>query len=444
MQEVEIREKETDFVLSKEFQVSFSSSILREALAAKLKEKQKSARLPGFREGQVPFFIIEKKYKSAALASATREKAESIVEEIVAPYKSRLVGRAEIKDFNGAEENIVSFSVEFELFPQFEMPDFSKVEIEHYSVEVPEKEIDEQIELLAKSRREIDSTFDGKSAKEGDLVKIDFESRVNGEIHEDGDAKDMEFELGAGNFLKDFEDNIIGSNTGDCLEFTVNFPQDYRAVPEVAGKSSIVKLLVKGVKRYGPMPKIDDEFAAKYGCKDLNEMRYRVSELIREAISRESLVLSKMRLFDQLEKVLSFDVPKSLMQRELSVLQSNQDLKKYLNLSNEEYETYCQRLALRKLRIGIMISEYAKENGVKVDDKEFQRHVLSQMEKYPDRKSEVVEYYRQNAASWYSSALEEKTVRQILAEKVKLIDVEKTSNEVRQIIEDFQASAAER
>lgn len=444
MSEVKIEEKQSNSKLSKEFHVSFPQSILRDSVSSKLKAKQKSAKLPGFREGQVPFFIIEKKYKDPVLAEAIREKVESIVEEIVAPHKGNLVGRADIKGFKSSEGGGVSFSVVFELFPQFDMPDFQKIEIEHYTIEVPQSEIDEYLQLVARDRRQIESSFDGKGAKLGDILVIDFESRINDEIHKNGSANDMEFELGSGRFLKEFEDNLVGANKGQELKFHLTFPSDYDVVPEVAGEKSAVKVLVKDIKRYGPAPSVDDELASRYGCKDLSELRYRVGEIIRGAINKDAFLVNKMKLFDSLEHMLSFEVPEGLVAKEVQALLGNAELREHLGFSDADYEAYCKRLALRKLRIGIMISDYARLNGIKVDEREFQSHVLSQVEKYPDKKAEIVEYYKNNASSWYSVSLEEKAVKQILSERVSLVDVEKTSREIRQIIEEFQRTASAR
>jgi trigger factor len=444
MLEVKIEEKELNSKLSKEFHVSFSHSILRETVSRKIKAKQKSAKLPGFREGQVPFFIVEKKYKDSALSEAIKEKAEAVVEEIVAPYKNNLVGRADIRNFKSSEENGVSFAVVFELFPQFEMPDFQKIEIEHYTIEVPKEEIEGYLNLIVKDRRQFDQNFDGKNAKTGDLLVIDFESRIDGEIHKNGSATDMSFELGSGALLKDFEDKLVSCSKGEELEFNITFPADYNLAPEIAGKTSKVNVRVKDVKRYEPAPAIDDELASKYGCKDLSELRYRVGEIIRNAIYKDAFLVNKMKLFDQLEHMLSFEVPEGLFKKEMQGLLDNAELKQHLSFSDEEYKSYCEKLALRKLRIGIMISDYARLNGIKVDEKEFQRHVLSQVEKYPDQRAEIIEYYKNNASSWYSSSLEEKSVRQIISERVSLIDVEKTSSEIRQIIEEFQKVGARR
>lgn len=444
MLEVKIEEKELNSKLSKEFHVSFPYSILREAISRKIKAKQKSAKLPGFREGQVPFFIVEKKYKEPALSEAIKEKAETIVDEIVAPYKTSLVGRADVKNFKSSEEAGVSFSVVFEIFPQFEMPDFQTIEIEHYTIEVPQEEVDEYLNLIVKDRRQLDQAFDGKGAKEGDVLVIDFESRIDGQIHKDGSATDMVFELGRSTLLKDFEDKLVDSSKGDKLEFNITFPKDYSSVPEIAGKTSEVKVHVKDIKRYGPPPAIDDELASKYGCKDLNELRYRVGEIIRNAIYKDAFLINKMKLFDQLEHMLSFEVPDGLFKKEAQALLSNAELKQHLNLSDEAYKAYCEKLALRKLRIGIMISDYARLNGIKVDEKEFQSHVISQVEKYPDQRAEIMEYYKNNASNWYSASLEEKAVKQIISERVSLIDVEKTSSEIRRAIEEFQKAATSR
>ncbi len=435
--EISIEEKDSSSPLVKEFFVSFSHSVLKDIINSKLKEKQKVAKLPGFRDGQVPFFVIEKKYKDAILSEAIKEKAEEAVEQVTKPYRNDIVGKAEIKNFKNAQETGVEFEVSFEIFPKFEMPDFEKIEMEQYSIEVSEKDTEEQLKAIALNRREFDQNFDGRNACKGDLVTLDFESEVEGKVHRHGSAKNYKCEIGKGTLLEAFENKLIGVSKGDSLEFEMKFPEEYELVREIAGKNAHVKVTVYDVQRFGPTPEVNDAFAQHYGCKDVSELKYRVSEIVREGIERDLFVISKTKLFDALENLLSFEVPLGLFHREYESLKKNQALRDQLGYSEEEHDKYCKKLALRKLRIGILIADYAKVNNIKISEQEFQDHVMSQIERQPEKRMEILEYYKNNASSWYSASIEEKVVRQILFQKVCLIDVEKTTGEMREVIEEF-------
>jgi len=432
-----IQERNSDTPLTKEFFVSFSHSILKDTVNFKLKEKQKVAKLPGFRDGQVPFFVIEKKYKESVLADSIREKVEEVIENVTQPYKGEIVGKAEVRNFKNIPEKGVEFELCFETFPKFEMPSFDQITIDQYSIEVAEQDLSEQLKVIALNRREFDQNFDASNAKEGDLVTIDFESKLDGVIHRHGSAKNYKCEIGKGALLKEFEENLIGIGKGESKEFEMRFPESYDLVKEVAGKVTKVRVVVHDVQRYLPAPEINDAFANYYGCKDLSELKYKVSEITREGIEKDLFLINKTKLFDALENLLNFEVPVRLLQAEYESLKNNAALKEQLGYSEEQYEQYCKKLSLRKLKIGIMIADYAKLNNIKISEQEFQNHVMSQIEKHPDRKSEILEYYKNNAANWYSAAVEEKVVKQILSAKVKLCEVEKTSAEMRQIVSDF-------
>jgi trigger factor len=435
--EIFVEEKSSNSPLVKEFFVSFPHSMLKDIINSKLKEKQKVAKLPGFRDGQVPFFVIEKKYKDAILAEAIKEKAEEAVEQVTKPYRNDIVGKAEIKNFKNTQETGVEFGVFFEVFPKFEMPSFEKIEIEQYSIEVSDKDTEEQLKAIALNRREFDQSFDGRNASKGDLVTLDFESEVDGKVHRHGSAKNYKCEIGKGTLLEAFENKLIGASKGDSLAFEMQFPEDYELVKEVAGKNAHVKVTIHDVQRFGPTPEINDDFAQHYGCKDVNELKYRVGEIVREGIERDLFVMNKTKLFDALENLLNFEVPLGLFDREYESLKKNQALKDQLGYSDQEHDRYCKKLALRKLRIGILIADYAKINNIKISEQEFQDHVMSQIERQPEKRMEILEYYKNNASAWYSASIEEKVVKQILSQKVGLIEADRTTGEMKEIIEEF-------
>ncbi len=437
MSEISVEEKASGTSLAKEFFVSFSHNVLKELINTKLKEKQKVAKLPGFRDGQVPFFVIEKKYKDSVLNEAIKDKAEEVLENITKPYKGDIVGRAEIKNFKSLPEKGVEFGVVFEVFPKFEMPQFDKIEIEHYSVEISEQDIEDQLKSITLNRREFDLTFDGRNAAKGDLITIDFESKVDGKTHKHGSVQQYKCEIGKGSLLEAFEEKLVGLSKGDSISFEMQFPNDYDLVQEIAGKFASVDVVVHDVQRFGPAPQIDDEFAQYYGCKDVNELKYRVGEIAREGIERDLFVINKTKLFDALENMLNFEVPAELLKKEYESLQNNATLKSQIGYADSEYNQYCQKLAFRKLRIGILIADYAKINNINVSEQEFQAHVMLQIEKQPDKRSEILAYYKENASSWYSATIEEKVITQILSQKVRLIDTDKTIHEMKEIILAF-------
>jgi trigger factor len=437
MSEIFVEERVSNSPLVKEFFVSFPHGILKDLINSKLKEKQKVAKLPGFRDGQVPFFVIEKKYRDSILAEAIKEKAEEAVEQVTSPYRNDIVGKAEIRNFKNTQEKGVEFGVFFEIFPKFEMPAFEKIEIEQYCIEVSEKDTEEQLRAIALNRREFDQNFDGRNAIKGDLVTLDFESEVDGKVHKHGSAQNYKCEIGKGTLLEAFENKLVGASKGDSLEFEMKFPEEYELVREIAGKNAHVKVRVHDVQRFGSTPEVNDDFAQHYGCKDVSELKYRVSEIVREGIEKDLFIINKTKLFDALEDLLSFEVPLGLFEKECESLKKNQALKDQLSYSEEEHDKYCKKLALRKLRIGILIADYAKLNNIKISEQEFQDHVVSQIEKQPDKKMEILEYYKNNASSWYSASIEEKVVKQILSQKVCLIEADKNTQEMKEVIEEF-------
>lgn len=429
-----------DESLEKHLRVVISAKEIESKVSEELATIAKTANLPGFRVGKAPVSILKNKYGAAIYDDATRKTIESTVDEIVKEREYNVVRSPRIDDLVREEGKDLEFTIIVEIVPTFDMPDLSKVSIEKPVVEPSKKEIDNGIEELRKRSAVHSKTTKGK-AVDGDMTVIECRGYIDDKEFEGGHVVDHELVLGSKSFIPGFEEQLVGSKAGDKVEVKVSFPEDYHA-KELAGKPAIFKTEVKEV-RQKEEAKIDAEFAKKYGADSVDALRDIIKNNLAESFAESVSTLLKMRLFDELENKLSFDVSDSMIEQELTQLKAQAgDLKESEELkdkSEKEVDEYFRTIALRRVRAGLYLAEYAKKNGIQVEQKDLEAEIYKQARKFPGQEQMVFDFYSKNPQMLQSlngSIIEEKAVNVILDNVVTLKDKKVSMDELEKILED--------
>lgn len=401
------------------------AKVITDQINSELKKAAKTAKMDGFRVGKVPVHMLKKRYEPSIRMDVVRQSVNDAIDEVIKKNELNIATDPAIEDLKSEADKDLEFTLKFELLPDIELPDFSKISIEKPILEVEEKDIDEQIKRMADFSKSFDKESKAKSAK-GDQVTIDAVGYVDGEAFEGGKLDDHRLILGSGAFIPGFEDQLIGVKAGEDVLVKVDFPKDYHA-DDLAGKPSEFKVQVKAVHK-PKTPKIDDEFAKKFKCETLEELKGKIKENIASMYDEPIHVNMKMDLFDKLEKELKFDVPKSLIDREVGILKS-QTQESGLNdeeiegKTEEEKEAYFNKLALRRVRIGLALAEYVKKKSLQISEDDVRQAIMEQARNYPGQEREVFEFFQKDPRAIESlkgPIMEEKGVTEIFANEVKL------------------------
>ena len=211
----------------------------------------------------------------------------------------------------------VKFTLKFELMPEFKMPEFSSISIEKPVLNIEKKDIDESSQRLLEMNKDFTAVDNKTKAIKGDQVVIDFEGFVNNEAFAGGKAENHNLELGSGQFIPGFEDQLIGKKTGDKVDVKVNFPSEYHSA-DLASKEALFKVTIKEVLR-GKISKLDDDFAKKINFKNKQDLLSNLEKQLKKAYDAPVRTILKMRLFDQLEDLLKFEIPQTLFKREFDI-----------------------------------------------------------------------------------------------------------------------------
>ena len=389
---------------------AFMLTIPAEDIDARVEQEVKriapQVRMPGFRPGKVPPNLIKKMHGESlqrdALSSAVQAGVQRLLEEqnLRPAMQPEVELKAEYEPGKDAEVH-----VRLEALPDIKLPDLSGLALERLTVEADEKAVDAQIGQLLQSNKGWKDAPKGRKAESGDLVVMDFEGKVDGVPFDGGKGEDMSVEIGSGRLIPGFEDQLVGAKAGDKREVKVTFPADYPA-ENLKGADAVFDVEVKGI-RVADEAKADDDFAKSLGLDSLDKLK----EILRDQQSQELNALTrthmKRRLLDQLAERCDFEAPKSMVEAEYqNIMQQlrheashEPDPKAALAEIEKEAEDY-HRIAERRVRLGLLLSEIGAANGVQVTDSEMSRLIAQAASQYQAKdRDRFIQYVQQDPSA---------------------------------------------
>jgi len=302
--------------LKREYKLILSAQELDDKVTEKLKEAQPEVELKGFRKGKVPLPLLKKQFGQRVLGEAMQESVDEAMKAHFEEQGVRPAAEPNVKMANDdwKEGDDVEVDLSYEALPDIPEVDLSQVKVERLVVKPDEAAVDEALKSLAENAQDFEDRDDGAAAEDGDQVVIDFVGRIDGEVFEGGSAEDYPLTLGAGSFIPGFEEQLVGAKAGDETAVTVNFPEDYQA-EQLAGKEAVFDCTVKAVKAPKPA-EIDDALAQKYGAEDLEALKTQIRERLEQEYSGAARAILKRQVLDQLDEMVSFDLPPSMVETE--------------------------------------------------------------------------------------------------------------------------------
>jgi len=413
-----------DEALEKHFRVVVPAKELEKSISDEIQSIAPTVKMQGFRPGKVPVSFIQKKYGASIRSDAINKEVRDAIDKILKDKKIKTISSPSI----ATEGKDLEFTIKMELFPEIKTPDFKKVKIEKPVVKVSDKDLDEHLKKVAAANVVFTKESKTKAAK-GDQVTIDFIGFLKGKPFDGGAMEGHKLVLGSNSFIPGFEDQLIGAKTGDDVTVKVTFPEQYQS-KDLAGKETEFKVKVHFVHK-SEEPKIDDEFAKKLGTKDLEDLKTRSREMLAAAFDGEILTMLKMRLFDHLEKELDFEVPASMLEREFQMIKSQSDQSLASQPDGEEggkkkkddkkLEESYRRIALRRVRIGLLLADYAEKHKIQLTQDDMRAALLAQARMFPGQEQMIIDYYTKNPnaiESLKGPIIEDKAVKSLLEKDI--------------------------
>jgi trigger factor len=421
--------------LRREFRITVGVTDLDNKLMTRLESMKGQINIKGFRPGKVPVAHLKKTYGKAMMGEIVQEAVaeagqKAVEERSLKPAMSpqiQMVSTVE-KVVEGAEDLIFTLGVD--LMPDFTPTDLSAITLVRPVADVTDDNVQESLKKLASQQRTFEPKGDGAAAVDGDQLTIDFVGKIDGIPFEGGTAENSQLILGSGSFIPGFEDQLKGAKAGDAREVNVNFPDNYPAA-HLAGKFATFGVTVKEVMR-GVDAEVDDSLAMKLGLDSLDKLRDAARAQLEAEHLRASRAHLKRALLDALDASHSFDLPPAMVEAEFRQIwnQVEQDIKSG-NLADEdktksedELQAEFRRIAERRVRLGLLLSEIGRINGIQVTQEELNRAVVAQARQYPGQEQRIFEIYRNNpdAVAQLRAPIFEDKVVDFLTGQVKIDD----------------------
>lgn len=341
---------------------------------------QQRAKLPGFRPGKAPASIIRKQFAGDIRKQVLETLIPRYLEKQFEAENLKVVGQPDITEVHLEAGEPLRFKAEFEVVPAIELQDYKGLTVPYHDPELTDDDIHKRIEELRQQKAEFVNE-DPRPVQDGDFAVLALES-LSGV---DGPAvkqDEMTLEVGGGDTLEGFSENLRGMSPGEEKEFDVRYPDDY-GQPKLAGKTVRFRAHVKGIRRK-ELPELNDDFAQDLGdYRTVDELREAVRKSLFAQRQFEAQREAKDKLVEKLVDLHDFPVPEAFVDRQIQnrVEQRVRALAeqgvdpKTLQLDWKKVKESQRDKALREVKASMLLSRISEREAIAAMRDEVDREV---------------------------------------------------------------------
>ena len=388
-------------------------------------------RVDGFRKGKVPANILRQRFGASAKSDAATEMVSETLEDALKDADVSPAAQPSLTNIDTENSQNLIYTLEFEVYPEIKLNSLSSLKIDQVASKVTEEDEERALQDLQARSTEYKSVK--RKSKDGDRLIIDFEGLMDGESFEGGAAEGFEIILGRGSMIEGFEKGLIDVAPGKTVEVNATFPEDYH-VENLAGREALFKVKINEVG--SPIElKRDDEFAKKFGEKDFESMKSRMSSQMKLELDSRLVQQNKDTAFSALLEANDFEVPEGSVSSEALRLQQDMESrmeqqgmpskgKLPAEMFNEE--------AVRRVKLGLLINKIATDSEITAE-KDLVDAKLNEMSlQYGESAQQMIDWYNTDPSRLANieSIVVEDLVAKHIAEKAKVTSTDKTFLEI--------------
>ena len=385
--------------LKRAYHITIPADELDEKVDAKLREAQPEVEMKGFRKGKVPLALLKKQFGTRLLGEAMQEAVDGAMSQHLEETGDRPAAQPQVamvgEEWKEGDDVVVSMA--YEKLPEIEEPDLSGLQLEKMVVKADDASVEEALQGLADQAK----SFEDKegAAEQGDQVVLDFVGKLDGEPFEGGAAEDFPLEIGSGQFIPGFEEQLVGVTAGEEKAIEVTFPEDYGA-EHLKGKPVTFDCTIKAVKAPAKA-EIDDELAKQFGADDLESLKGQIRERLEAEYAGAARAVMKRQLLDKLDEQVEFDLPPSLVDAEAKQIahqlwhEEHPEVQGHDHPEIEPTEEH-EKLARRRVKLGLLLADLGQKKEIEVTDAEMTQAMMSQARQYPGQERQFFEFVQNN------------------------------------------------
>jgi len=415
--------------LNKDLKVLIDKKTINTYMEDKYEEIKKTVTLKGFRPGKVPKDVLKRQFGKAVFGEVLDKVLKETSAKALDQNKIKPAGQPKIDLKTYGEDKDLEYVISVTELPKVEIKSVENIKFDEYNVKIGDSETDKRIKEIAKNQKNFVEVDPTKVANQGDLVVFDYKATVDGKEFKGNEGKNTQLELGKDLFIKGFDAQLIKAKKNDTIKVEATLPENFPE-KELTGKKAIFECKINAVKKSKEI-KVDDEFAKNLGAKDLPDLKKLISKQINDEYKNSLETLSKNQILKELEKFEVSEIPENLIEQEVKILsgEMKEDEIKKNKINFEE-------TAKKRIKIGLILNEFAQQNNIKVEEHEIQLEVQKQIRMMPGQEKMVTEFYQKNPSALDSirgNVYEEKIIKSIKS-KAKANKKDITKEEAEKIL----------
>ncbi len=420
--------------LKRELSIEVPKAMVTKAFEEAYEDIQRKVEVKGFRKGKAPIATIQKLYKDRVQDDVinnlvSKSYVEALKEHDIEPITQPQI---ELKEFSAEQD--FTYTAKVEVRPEVEIKKMDGLEIEKEKINISDDKINNFVEDMRKNFKEESPVIEDRAAKTGDITVIDFKGTMDGNPLEGGSLDNHSLELGSGQFIPGFEDQVAGMKIGDNKQININFPADYFK-EELAGKPVTFDVTLKELKKT-TLPEVNDELAQKISpeYKTMDALKSKIKESLEQSENQRIAADTKVNTLKAFAIANPFDVPEGLIQEQIHKLQHRaEDQLKSQNMTVEQIQEYHVKWSNHYkeeadfgIRVSFLLEAASKKLGIKVTDEDIKANIAEKAVQNNFDPKAIEEFYsaadKRNMLAY--EIKEQKLVDELL-KKAKIKEVEK-------------------
>jgi trigger factor len=365
----------------KNLDIEIPQEIVDAEIAHIAQDFAKKAKVPGFRPGKAPVGVVKTRYRDEIVSEMMHHLLPKYFGDAIEERKLEIVRAPQFESVDYASGKPLRFKAVFEVYPNLNISNYTDVPVEQVSTAVEESEIDESVKRLQEEMAELTPVIEDRAVQQGDFAEISFTGVIQGD-DEPINAEKAVAEVGGKTTLKEFTDNLLGMKAGDEKKFSVSYRPNY---PEqrLAGKTVEYNVKVETIK-HKEVPEVNDEFAQRFGdYKTVDDLRKKIHADIEKHKSESAQETMREKLLEWLEDNNEFEIPESLVERQLQVRVQRlmRDLARQginpqrLDVDWGKIREDQQKQAIRDVKGSLILDYISNKENIRVTDDEIEAEI---------------------------------------------------------------------